>query len=76
VVVPQARVRHQGGSSLEELDRAAFLTAFCAKLLRYSAIQHTKHLSLIRTGLRWSLAVRAMARPRQSEAYLAARREF
>jgi GT2 family glycosyltransferase len=76
VVIPQARLRHQGGSSLEELDQAAFLTAFCANLLRYSAIHHTKHLSLIRTGLRWSMAVRAIVRPRQSEAYLAARREF
>ena len=76
VVVPQARVRHRGGSSLEELDRAAFLTAFCENLLRYSAIHHAKNLSLIRTGLRWSLAARALARPRQSGAYFATRRKF
>ena len=76
VVVPQARVRHQGGSSLEELDRAAFLTAFCENLLRYAAIHHPKNLSLIRTGLRWSLAGRALLRPRQSATYLAVRREF
>ncbi len=74
VVVPEARVRHQGGSSLEELDRASFLTAFCENLLRYTANHHPKNLSLVRTGLRWSLAAHALVRPRQSGAYLAVRR--
>jgi len=73
VVVPEARVRHQGGSSLGDLDRTAFLTAFCENLLRYTASHHPRNLSLVRTGLRWSLAGRALVRPRQSGAYLAAR---
>ncbi len=74
VVVPRARVRHRGGSSLAELDRAAFLTAFCGNLLRYAAIHHPENLPLVRIGLGWSLAGRALVRPRQSGAYLAARR--
>jgi len=73
-VVPRARVRHQGGSSLEELDRTAFLSVFSSNLLRYAAIHHPKNLPMIRFGLRWSLAVRALARPRQSGTYLAVRR--
>ncbi len=74
VVVPRARVRHLGGSSLGELDRAAFLTAFTGNLLRYAAIHHPKNLPLIRTGLRWSLAGRALIRPRHAGIYLAVRR--
>lgn len=74
VVVPSARVRHQGGSSLEELDRTAFLTAFCRNLLRYAAIHHPKRQSLIRTGLRWSLIGRALARPRDIRSYQTVRR--
>ena len=74
VVVPQARVRHRGGSSLEELDRTSFLTAFCGNLLRYAAIHHPEHLSLIRTGLRWSLIGRAITRPGEFATYQAVRR--
>jgi GT2 family glycosyltransferase len=74
VVVPRARVRHQGGSSLAGLDRAAFLTAFCENLLRYAAIHHPRNLRLIRAGLRCSLTGRAFSRPRQSGIYRAVRR--
>jgi GT2 family glycosyltransferase len=74
VVVPHARVRHQGGSSLQTLDRTEFLAAFTRNLLRYAAIHHAKDLPLIRTGLRWSLAGRALVRPRQAGIYLAVRR--
>lgn len=74
VVIPRARVRHQGGSSLDQLDRTAFLTTFCRNLLRYAAIHHPKELSLIRTGVRWSLIGRALARPRGFRSYQAVRR--
>lgn len=76
VVIPDARVSHRGGSSLQELDEAAFLGFFTSNLLRYAAGHHPGAFGLIRTGLRWSLAGRAFLRPRHSGAYLTARRNI
>ncbi len=73
VVVPDVRVHHQGGSSLQELDEAAFLTTFTTNLLRYAAGHHPDRLRIIRTGLRWSLASRALLRPSRAKVYLVAR---
>jgi len=74
VVVPEVRVRHRGGSSLQELDDAAFLTVYAGNLLRYAARHHPRRLALIRNGLRWSLAGRALLRPRRAKIYLDVRR--
>ncbi len=76
VVVPEVRVRHRGGSSLQELDEAAFLTVYAGNLLRYAARHHPNQLALIRSGLRWSLAGRALLRPRRAKIYLDVRREI
>jgi GT2 family glycosyltransferase len=76
VVIPGARVRHEGGSSLHELDEAAFLAGYTGNLVRYAARHHPKRLALIRTALRLSLAGRALVRPRRAKIYLAARRRI
>ena len=73
VAIPEVRVRHQGGSSLQDLDEAAFLTTFTANLLRYAAGHHPDRLRIIRNGLRWSLAFRALLRPSRARVYLVAR---
>jgi len=73
VVIPEARVRHHGGSSLQDLDDAVFLTAYTANLVRFAARHHPHRLALIRAGLRWSLTGRALLRPRRARVYLAAR---
>ena len=73
VVVPRARVRHTGGSSLNELDRTTFLTAFTGNLLRYATAHHPRSLPLIRTCLRTSLAGRSLIHPEHAGAYLAVR---
>jgi len=73
VVVPEARVRHQGGSSLQDLDDAVFLTTYSANLVRFAALHHPDRLALIRAGLRWSLAGRAALRPGRASVYLDAR---
>jgi GT2 family glycosyltransferase len=69
-VVPNARVFHGGGSSLIELSRVEFLTAFYSNLLRYAERHQRRRLRLIRGGLRLSLVARAIARPRQRRDYL------
>jgi GT2 family glycosyltransferase len=69
-VVPDARVFHGGGSSLIELSRVEFLTAFYSNLLRYAERHQRRRLRLIRLGLRLSLVARAVFRPRQGRAYL------
>jgi GT2 family glycosyltransferase len=70
VVIPEARVRHQGGSSLQQLDEAAFVTAWTGNLVRYAVRHHPDHLGVIRAGLRWSLIGRALLHPHRASAYL------
>ena len=74
VVIPEARVRHQSGSSLQDLDDAVFLTTYTANLVRFAARHHPHRLALIRAGLQWSLTGRALLRPRRARIYHAARR--
>jgi len=74
VVVPDAEVRHRGGSSLDELDRSAFLIAYASNLLRYAARHHAARLAPIRAGLRLTLVGRAILRPRSARNHLAAAR--
>jgi len=76
VVAPGAVVRHQGGSSLNELDPAAFLEMFNTNLLRYAARHHPDRLRFIRSGLRLSLLARAMLRPARFRAHMTARRRI
>ncbi len=76
VVVPGVRVRHLGGSSLSELDEAAFRAAYTRNLVRYAAHHHPDRLTAIRAGLRWSLTGRALLHPRRAKIYLALRREI
>ncbi len=72
VAVPEARVRHAGGSSLASLGDEAFLVAYTSNLLRYAARHHPGRLAGIRAGLRIALRVRQLARPGRSAAYAAA----
>jgi GT2 family glycosyltransferase len=69
-VVPQARVRHVGGSSVAFLGDEAFLEAYNRNLLRYAERHHPDRLGLIRVGLRWSLRVRVLLHPTRRRAYL------
>lgn len=74
VVVPDCRIRHQGGSSLQAIDETVFFTTYTRNLVHYSALHHSSHLALIRTGLKWSLAGRALLRPQRARIYFEARR--
>lgn len=76
VVIPGTRVRHQGGSSLQELDATVFFNTYTGNLIRYAARHHPNQLTLIRAGLRWSLAARAFLRPQRAKIYLEARRNI
>lgn len=69
-VVPTATIRHRGGSSLSELEPAIFLEIFFANLLRYAARHHSDRLFRVRTGLKMSLAGRALLKPSRTAAYL------
>ncbi len=69
-VVPTATARHLGGSSLSDLDPAVFLETFFANLLRYAVRHHSDRLSRIRSGLKISLAGRALFKPSRTAAYL------
>jgi len=68
-VVPESRVRHTGGSSVQQLSTAQFLTAYYGNLLRYAERHHETRLGAIRAGLRISLLMRALARPAKRRAY-------
>jgi GT2 family glycosyltransferase len=72
VVLPAAHLRHTGGSSVSALGDAAFLTAYYRNLLHYTARHHPGRLRLVRRGLRFSLAARALLRPSRRGAYKAA----
>jgi len=75
-VAPEARVVHDGGSSLASLTDADFLTAYYRNLLRYAERHHRARIGPIRAGLMLSLRVRALARPSRRSAYLAALRSL
>jgi GT2 family glycosyltransferase len=70
VTVPAATVVHAGGSTLERLEDAEFLAIFYRNLLRYARRHHRASLAMIASGLRLSLAARALARPSRRTAYL------
>jgi GT2 family glycosyltransferase len=69
-VVPDATVRHLGGSSLGTLEPSFFLATFYANLVHYAALHHPDRLPQIRLGLKISLAGRALLRPSQAPTYL------
>ena len=72
VVEPAARLRHGGGSSVADLGREAFFTAYYTNLLRYTARHHPGRLGLIRKSLQFSLSARMFLRPDQKPALRAA----
>jgi len=72
-VVPAARVRHAGGSSVASLGDADFLAAYHRNLLRYADRHHPHWTGLIRVGVWVSLLARAALRPDRRAAYLKAR---
>lgn len=61
-VVPEARVRHIGGSSVGSLGNRAFLEAFFSNLLRFAERHHPQRSPEIRKRLRLALMVRAVVR--------------
>jgi GT2 family glycosyltransferase len=69
-IVPDARIVHLGGSSLQHLSDAAFLSAFYSNLLRYAGRHHPGALVFVRAGLRLSLLTRALIQPTRRSAYL------
>lgn len=62
-VVPEARVRHVGGSSVSSLGARAFLEAFYANLLKYAERHHPRQFPSIRRRLRFGLMIRGLLRP-------------
>jgi GT2 family glycosyltransferase len=62
VVEPRAKVLHHGGSSVDDLGREAFLSAFNSNLLRYAELHHQRSIGMIRLGLRLSNGLRSIAR--------------
>ena len=72
VVEPAARLRHGGGSSVADLGREAFFTAYYTNLLRYTARHQPGRLGLIRKSLQFSLSARMFLRPDQKPALRAA----
>ncbi len=68
-VVPKARVRHIGGSSVGSLGNRAFLEAFYGNLLRYAERHHLQNFPTIRRRLRLGLMVRGLLRPSRFQAY-------
>ncbi len=74
VVIPDARIRHLGGSSVASLSDEAFLTGYHRNLVRYAHRHHPGQAGKIVAVLRLALAARAVARPARRTAYLAARK--
>lgn len=68
-VVPEARVRHVGGSSVKNLGKGDFLKAFFSNLLHYAGCHHPQQLPMIRKRLRLALMVRAVGRPHHFRSY-------
>jgi len=62
-VVPKARVRHMGGSSVGSLGNRAFLEAFYGNLIRYAERHHPEEFPAIRRQLRRALMVKGLLRP-------------
>ncbi len=75
-VVPAARVRHAGGSSVASLSDADFLAAYYRNLLRYAERYHPRWSGAIRRGMELTTRVRAALRPGRRAAYLEARRRI
>ena len=76
VVVPGARIFHHGGSSVSQLEDAAFLTAYHRNLLRYAARHRPEHLEIIARALRFSLSFKALLRPTRRQAYITTSRKI
>jgi GT2 family glycosyltransferase len=70
ITVPAATVVHSGGSSLDRLEDVEFLAVYFRNLIRYAARHHRRSLAMITSGLRLSLAARALARTSRRSAYL------
>ncbi len=68
-VVPKARVRHVGGSSVGSLGTLAFLEAFYGNLLLFAERHHLKKFPAIRRRLRLVLTVRGLLRPSRFRDY-------
>ncbi len=68
-VVPHARVRHIGGSSVGSLGNQAFLEAFYGNLLRFAERHHPQNLPAIRRRLRLGLMIRGLLRPARFRGY-------
>lgn len=71
-LVPEARVVHQGGSSVARLGDAALLAHFHHNQLRYARRHHPQAAAMIALGVALSLFTRAVLRPSRRAAYLAA----
>ncbi len=75
-LVPEARIKHLGGSSLASLTNAEFLTFYFRNLLHYARRYRPWQVRLISTGARLSLLLRALGRPRRRGEYLTAFRSL
>lgn len=76
MVVPGARVRHAGGSSVGHLGDRAFLEAYFGNLIRYTHKHHEKSFPAIRKGLRASLYLRSLLRSEAAPLFRELRREI
>lgn len=71
-VVPEAEVRHIGGSSVNELRREEFLSIYFGNLAEYVRRHHSRNDFWLRPLLAMSLMMRGALRPRRWTAYRSA----
>ncbi len=76
IVKPQANVVHVGGSTLNELSKTDFLTAYHKNLMRYASHHHPTRVAFIRFALRCSLMGRIVLQPTRTAATLGAWRKL
>jgi len=76
IVVPAARVIHQGGSSARTVGDARFLPAYFTNLVRFARRRYPKSSAAIATSVRLGLLARAALRPARRAAYLEAARRL
>lgn len=68
-VVPDARVRHIGGSSVSSLGNTAFIEVFYRNLLMFAERHHPDELQKIRYWLRRTLMAKGLFKPTRFRTY-------
>lgn len=73
-LVPGSTIVHQGGSSLDRLSQAEFITMFTTNLLRYAQRHHPHRMRWLQPCLAAATLARALPYPSRAAAYINAGR--